>query len=169
MMSIATAQTLRLKVVLDRLDEFQRLVGTGAPTNIEGGKSQLGDRAQILVLSPGVLEVSGKSHKVGAKRWKFTLLLGPLGDVQRGDELSYCVDATGGSALALKRGDEVRFILGNVADVAAALEMKVPDGLVHAKVAAGSAHARADLAANPEELAYWLGHYVGGRSVDAGG
>src|SRR4051812_36396872 len=119
---ITTAQTLRVRVVLDRLDEFQRPVGTGVATNIDGGKSSYGERAQILLLSPGVLEVSGKSQKVGAKRWKITLHLGALGaGVGRGDDVTYAADTSGGSALAIRRSDdEVRAALGDVADLEAA-------------------------------------------------
>src|SRR5205823_3881462 len=103
--------------------------------------------------------------------WKVTLHLGALAaELARGDEVTYCVDTSGGSAVALVRGGELRAALGDVVDLWSALTKEQPaaDGFVRASVLRRSALAlaRTDLVADGEELAYWLGRYVGGRAVE---
>lgn len=164
---IPVVQTLRVRLLLGRHDEFQRLTGAGAATNVEGGKSNYGERAQVIVSAGGTtVEISGKSPKVGNKRWAFMLCTGDAGAaITKGDEVAFSVDVTGGSALALLRSDEIVFAFGNVADLPGALGLSAPlgDGFTRVDLRLGSALARREVIAGRDELAFWLGHYVGGR------
>jgi hypothetical protein len=164
---IPLVQTLRIAIVVDKLDEFQRPTGTGAATNVEGGKSSHGERAQVIVHPKGeIVEVTGKSPKVGNKRWSHLLRPGDAGAaIAKMDEVLFALDVSGGSALGVKRGGDVLFAMGNVPDLGKALGIDVgtlDSGYTRVDLRFGAALARREVVAGRDELAFWLGHYTGG-------